>query len=213
MIGVQALSSDKPAGARGIYGLMELPDEEARAAISDMAASASLEEKQAFRDGRITYDEYEAAVQRNISCMRAAVAGIGPVPITLTVHGPDTSPDRFRIQYSYAIETGTSLVDQGVMQQITDAEIACQERTMRQTEHAYQVGWRTDTNRVAEVSETFAACMRDNAGLDLKPDAAADEVLSALEQADPRGAGPCLEQAPAVGYAMAWERDFRPSRE
>lgn len=212
----EGVRSDEPAEAAGLSGLVGLTQAETNGQVESLAAAAPAQQKSAFRDEQITLAEYRDAATATTLCIEAAASDVTVTgqPMALTIDGPTVSNDEFAVTYGYTVDTkGASSEDAGSADALAKAEVSCQHTYLTNLEQAYKLQWRADEERVAASSDAFAACL-EKSGIELRAVDATD-VVAEIESLDAKAptrtaANGCLQESPAVGEAMAWERGLRP---
>lgn len=193
----------QPAGASGIALAVAVDPADAAAEVGDLASAATPEQSEWLADGKVTSTEYERAVEQTVACIQERSEPLlEESGAKMSLHGPTFSPDRYAVTYSY-LSTG-GMVDSRAMQ---DVEADCQETYQRQTEQAYQVTQRADSEFVAGVAGTFDKCLQAEGlpTLGARSASTIDEALVSMA-ARPElrtGLNTCLRNHPSINDGLA----------
>jgi hypothetical protein len=188
-----AASASLAAGVWFVRGSSANPEypplDEQRA--SAFTAAASEEQRPAFADNVISRDEYEAAVNRTVSCMRSA---------GVTVEGPSWEGTALRLVYSAP--------SRAEMDKARETYADCFARYSREIEEAWDGtpgGYQTPTAAQRKtVSDVLIQCARES-GIDLPAAASFGDLARALNARASAGisSGGILEKCNAVAAAAA----------
>jgi hypothetical protein len=165
------------------------PLDEQRA--SAFTAAASEEQRPAFADNVISRDEYEAAVNRTVSCMRSA---------GVAVDGPLWEGTSLRLVYSAPSRTE--------MDKARETYADCFARYSREIEEAWDGtpgGHQTPTDAQKKTyNDAFFACFRD-AGWDLPAEATFSDLMEVVATRESTGvsSGLVIERCNRVGETTA----------
>lgn len=147
--------------------------------------NASEEQLAILDDGEVTFEEYEAAINRSLACMEDA--GIG-------VQGPHRVDERgfTELRYSHSASSPGRTEDETLA--VSDA---CLEEHSMVVEMMYQSSpsaVEAQDEQFEQIRGALVQCLEDN-GIDVDPDASRDELTTAAVHLLVEDGTDCLTEA------------------
>lgn len=178
---------------------------EASDAISAIVDDAPIEQQPQLDEG-VTIDEYSAAADDTVACLRDAFAAQG---VSADISRPELSADRYEYAYRYRLGTrhdGSVLLPNVV----SSFDQICRAAHLEATETVYQLGLRAQDDYTDTVDQLLKTCLHD-AGLDAFDDDDPRDVavVAALDRdgASVVEAEACIAAHPSITDVLPTEAD------
>lgn len=184
---------------------LAVDEAEASDAIAAIVDDAPIHQRPPLDDG-VTIDEYTAAVDDTVGCLRDAFNAQG---VSADISPPELSADGYEYAYRYRVgprPDGSVLLPNVV----SSFDQVCRAAHLDATESVYQLGVRAQDDYTATVDHLFKVCLHD-AGLDPSDDDDPRDVavVAALDRdgASVAEAEACIAAHPSITDVLPTEAD------